>query len=277
MIHNDDNLGRGIDPAVDAARPEIARRLRAVERERGLRILFACESGSRAWGFASTDSDFDVRFIYTMPVENYLQLRPPKDAFDLHTDGDYDLAGWDIRKTAELLRKSNPPLLEWLGSPIMYEADDRITPRLVALRETYFDPKKTSYHYLSLAAGIWKKYLQGDPTPKRKKYLYILRPLACIRYIELHNTQPPTLFDDVLGAIDWPAEAMDAVARLVASKRAAEELGQMPADPVFTSYIPRWLDEAEAAAQAMPTNDTPTDALDELIWDALLPGRGVDA
>ena len=214
MTETTHNLGLGIDAAVDAARPEIARRLRAVERDRGLRVLFACESGSRAWGFASTDSDFDVRFIYTMPVKSYLQLRPPKDAFDMHMDGDYDLAGWDIRKTAELLRKSNPPLLEWLDSPILYEADARIAPRLVALREMYFDPKKTSYHYLSLAAGIWKKYLADDPTPKRKKYLYILRPLACIRFIELHNAQPPTLFDTVLEAIDWPAEAMAAVETL---------------------------------------------------------------
>lgn len=267
------NMGLGIDPAVDEARPEIARRLRAVEQERGLRVVFACESGSRAWGFASTDSDFDVRFIYTMPAASYLQLRPPKDAFDLHMDGDFDLAGWDIRKTAELLRKSNPPLLEWLDSPIIYEADDRIAPRLIALRDTYFDPKKTAYHYLSLAAGIWKKYLANDPTPKRKKYLYILRPLACIRFIEMYNAQPPTLFDAVLDAIDWPAEALEAVNRLVTSKRAAEELGQMPADPVFSRYIPRWLDEAETTAESLPTNDMPTDELDKLIWDTLLPDR----
>ena len=239
-------------------------------------MLFACESGSRAWGFASTDSDFDVRFIYTRPIESYLQLRPPKDAFDLHTDKDYDLAGWDIRKTAELLRKSNPPLLEWLDSPIIYEADERITPKLIGLRNTYFDPKKTAFHYLSLGAGIWGKYISGDPNPKRKKYLYILRPLACIRYIELHRTQPPTLFDQVLAGIDWPAEAMDAVHRLVTAKRAAEELGQMPADPVFSCYIPRWIEEAKHAAEALPTNDITTTALDELIWDALLPGQGQD-
>lgn len=270
MTQTTHNLGLGIDPAVDRARPEIARRLRAVEQERGLRILFACESGSRAWGFASTNSDFDVRFIYTMPVESYLQLRPPKDAFDLHTDGDYDLAGWDIRKTAELMRKSNPPLLEWLDSPIIYEADGHISSRLIELRETYFDPKKTAFHYLSLAAGIWKKYLADDPTPKRKKYLYILRPLACIRFIELHNAQPPTLFDRVLGAIDWPDEAMSAVNDLVVAKRAAEELGQMPADPVLTRHIPLWLEAAERTAEALPTNDTPTASLDQLIWDAVL-------
>ncbi|MFI4860886.1 MAG: DNA polymerase beta superfamily protein, partial [Phycisphaerales bacterium JB063] len=121
--------------------------------------------------------------------------------------------------------------------------------------------------------GIWKKYLADDPTPKRKKYLYILRPLACIRYIELHNAQPPTLFDAVLEAIDWPGEAMDAVTRLVESKRAAEELGQMPADPVFSRFIPQWLDEAERVAEARPTNETETAELDTLIWDALLPHR----
>ncbi|MFK7791002.1 MAG: nucleotidyltransferase domain-containing protein, partial [Phycisphaeraceae bacterium] len=92
--------GLGIDEAVDHVRPEVSRRLREVEKQHNLRIIFACESGSRAWGFASKDSDFDVRFIFVRPTEDYLKLVPPKDAFDLHQDQDFDLAGWDIRKTA---------------------------------------------------------------------------------------------------------------------------------------------------------------------------------
>ena len=119
-----------------------------IEQEHRLRVLFACESGSRAWGFASSDSDFDVRFIYVRPAAHYLRLRPPPEAFDIHGNDDpdveLDLAGWDIRKAAELMRKSNGPLFEWLDSPIIYDQDSIITPRLLALREMYFDPKSRS-------------------------------------------------------------------------------------------------------------------------------------
>ncbi len=262
--------GIGIDEAVDRVRPEIARRLREVEQDRSLRVLFACESGSRAWGFASTDSDFDVRFIFVRPTDQYLRLNPPKDAFDLHQDQDFDLAGWDIRKTAELMRRCNPPLMEWLDSPIIYEADDVITPRLIELRDAYFDPKKAAHHYLSLAAGIWKKYIEGEPNPVRKKYLYVLRPLACIRFIDLHRAQPPTPFDAVLDGIDWDAEVLGSIDALIKQKRSAGELGSQPADPVLTRHVAASLEAAEQTAAELPVNETPTQALNDMIKLAVL-------
>ncbi|MEM6256869.1 MAG: nucleotidyltransferase domain-containing protein [Planctomycetota bacterium] len=270
MSTRESQQGIGIDEAVDRVRPEVSRRLREVEAQRNLRIVFACESGSRAWGFASTDSDFDVRFIFIRPVAEYLKLTPPKDAFDLHQDQDFDLAGWDIRKTAELMRRCNPPLMEWLDSPIVYEADDVISPRLVELRDIYFDPKKAAHHYLSLAAGIWKKYIRDEPSPVRKKYLYALRPLACIKYIELHGKQPPTLFDAVLDGIDWNDEVRGAIATLVEQKRSAGELGSQPADPVLTAHITSALEASERIAESLPVNETPTQALNELINLAVL-------
>jgi hypothetical protein len=262
--------GIGIDEAVDHARPEVARRLREVEAAYELKVLFACESGSRAWGFASSDSDFDVRFIYVRPVRAYLKLNPPQDAFDLHQDQDFDLAGWDIRKTAELMRRCNPPLMEWLDSPIIYEADDVITPKLIELRDAYFDAKKAAHHYLSLAAGVWNKYIADNPNPVRKKYLYVIRPLACIRHITLHNSQPPTLFDDVLEAIDWPADVRETLDRLVEQKRSAGELGEQPADPLLSQHITRCLKQYESDAHAMPVNEKPTQPLNNLINLAIL-------
>lgn len=260
----------GIDQAVDRVRSEVARRLREVEKQRNLRVLFACESGSRAWGFASNDSDFDVRFIFVRPTESYLRLNPPKDAFDLHQDQDFDLAGWDIRKTAELMRRCNPPLMEWLDSPIIYEADADVTPRLLELRDQYFDPKKAAHHYLSLAAGIWNKYIKDEPNPVRKKYLYVLRPLACIRYIDLHRTQPPTLFDAVLDGIDWPDAVCEAIAALIQQKRNAGELGSQPADTALSAHVAASLEHAEQVAEALPVNETPTQPLNDMINLAVL-------
>lgn len=262
--------GVGIDPAVDAIRPEILRLLAHIEQEHDLRIVYACESGSRAWGFASGNSDFDIRFIFIRPATAYLRLRPPTDAFDLPADGDLDAGGWDIRKTAELMRRSNPPLLEWLDSPIVYRADGDISDALIRLRSIYFDPKKAAYHYLSMANSVFQSYLD-DLEPKRKKYLYALRPLAAIRYIELHNAQPPTVMSQTLAAINWPAQAMAAITKLVEQKKAGEELGCGPRDPVLDEHIQQALAHGETVAAALPINNVSTQQLDELIHQAILP------
>ena len=264
-----------VDPAVEAMRPTVRDALRRVERERNLRVVFACESGSRAWGFASDDSDFDVRFIFVRPAAEYLRLRPPTDAFDLMGIGHelIDLAGWDIRKTAELMRKSNGPLFEWLDSPIIYERDDRVSPRLIELSDVYFDPKKAMYHYLSLAAGVWKKYLADRPTCQRKKYLYTLRPIACIKYIEANRSQPPTRFESMLAAIELPEDVRQSIDSLVADKKANRELGEGPADPVLHAWIERALIDGDSAAAAMPPSSENNAALDALVADAIL-GEG---
>ena len=262
----------GVDPDVDAIRGTVAERLREVEREHRLTVLFACESGSRAWGFASRDSDFDIRFIYVRPAADYLRLRPPPEAFDIHGSGDpdLDLAGWDIRKTAELMRKSNGPLFEWLDSPIIYEHDDVLTPRLVALRDVYFNPKKCIHHYLSLAGGVWKKYLADRPDPIRKKYLYALRPLACVQYIDRHRRQPPTSFQSVLDAIDLDADTRGAIMRLLDQKRDGTELGRGPADPVLDRWITDSLKFGEELATALPGSGADHGELDRLIADVIL-------
>ena len=270
--------GLDIDTEVDAIRSVAASRLRRVEQEHRLRVLFACESGSRAWGFASRDSDFDVRFIFVRPAADYLRLRPPPDAFDIQgtddSDVDLDLAGWDIRKAAELMRKSNGPLFEWLESPIIYEQDGNVAPRLIALRNEYFDPKKSIHHYLSLAGGVWKKYLADRPDPIRKKYLYSLRPLACVRYIDRHRRQPPTCFESVLRAIDLDNETLGAVMRLLEQKRNHLELGRGPADPVLNRWIIDALKKGEHLALSMPGSSADTSNLDRLIADAILTPEG---
>lgn len=273
MSQHSDSLG--VDVAVDRVRPLVRERLRVVEQERDLRVVFACESGSRAWGFASEDSDYDVRFIYVRPAEAYLRLRPPVDAFDQQDDNDLDLAGWDIRKTAELMRKSNSALFEWLGSPIIYEQDDEISSRLVELRNLYFDPKKSVYHYLSLAGGIWSKYIAGNPAPVRKKYLYAIRPLACIRFIEKHMCQPPTLFESVLNGIEVGGEVRGAIDRLVDDKKQNRELGSGVVDSVLNAWIKSEVEHGERLGESLSPVDITYKELDGLIADSVLGRRGV--
>ncbi len=261
-----------IDPAlVDAATvQQVHALLDQIESDRGLRILYACESGSRAWGFASSNSDYDVRFIYSYPLREYLRLRQPVDAFDRQAPNDIDAGGWDIRKVAELMRRSNPPLMEWIDSPIVYRAESQVLAKLRELRSIYFDAKKAVFHYLSMASQVWSNHLDGEASPVRKKYLYALRPLACVSYIERHRSQPPTRFEDVLGSIDWPDAVMEHVRGLVARKKANMELGAAHADVVLNAHIASSIENGKRIGDALPPNDQPNDALDELIADVLM-------
>jgi predicted nucleotidyltransferase len=169
----------------EAIAEEVRRRLDHVEMSEGVRILLAVESGSRAWGFPSRDSDYDVRFVYIHPPEWYLSV----DA-DLHRDvierpilDEIDLSGWEIRKALLLFAKSNPPLLEWLSSPLVYRDTKTLASRLRDLLPAYYAPNASLYHYLHMAQGNFKDYLRGDVVWV-KKYFYVLRPLLAVRWIE---------------------------------------------------------------------------------------------
>ncbi len=142
---------------------EIRSQLENIEAEEGVRILFACESGSRAWGFPSADSDYDVRFLYLHPPEWYLSidLEKKRDVIERPINEQIDLSGWDLRKALGLLRKSNPPLLEWLGSPIIYWEKYSVAQQMRALTSTYYSPKACMYHYLHMARGNYREYLRG--------------------------------------------------------------------------------------------------------------------
>ncbi|HZO87930.1 MAG TPA: nucleotidyltransferase domain-containing protein [Chthonomonadaceae bacterium] len=154
--------------------------LEAIEVERGVRILYAVESGSRAWGFASVDSDYDVRFLYMRPLKDYLRIDPPRDVIELPITEALDVNGWDVFKALKLFRSSNPPLLEWLFSPIIYREQGALAASLRALARAHASPRRMTYHYLSMARNNYKLYIAGRSEVNAKKYLYVLRPLLCI-------------------------------------------------------------------------------------------------
>lgn len=162
-----------------------------------MRILYACESGSRAWGFQSKDSDYDIRFIYIHPIEWYLSIHKRRDVIEKPMDGLLDFSGWDIRKALNLFQKSNPPLLEWLQSPHVYYERFSLAQKMRKISPALFSPKSCLYHYLHMAEGNFRQYLRGDQV-KVKKYFYVLRPLLACRWIERYNSMPPMEFGALL-------------------------------------------------------------------------------
>ena len=220
---------------------EIRNRLEQIETERNVRILFAAESGSRAWGLESPDSDYDVRFVYVRPLKEYLRVDEPRDVIEWQLDEVYDINGWDLRKALMQIAKSNPAIYEWLNSPIIY----RESPEWAGAREAAFrcfSEKAGVCHYYGLAKNTFLTYLTGDRV-SYKKYFYALRPLLVARYIESCHEAPPMLFRDLMKQ-DLPEELKTAAAELLEIKRQTPEGELMPRIPAISDFI-----EAEIKAQ----------------------------
>lgn len=180
-------------------------RLREVATERGVRLRYACESGSRAWGLASTDSDYDVRFIYQHSREWYLQLASPKEMIGpiMELEGELDLVGWDLRKLLNHLAGSNAGVIEWLHSPVHYYVEDDFLQRLRQLAGTYFQPAKVAAHYLGIARSAEKAgYDETDNSWNLKKYCYFMRPVLAARFVLNERRISPVPFAQLLPLID---------------------------------------------------------------------------
>jgi len=255
-----------MDPTVQ---DEIQARLDALEAEHDIRVIYACESGSRAWGFASTDSDYDVRFLYAHSHAWYLSLdlQRRSDTLDVPITDDLDLHGWDVRKALQLFRKSNPPLLEWLQSPIVYRQHADVMERWRSLLPTYYTPIAAGYHYLHMAQGNYTDYLKGNDRIWIKKYLYVLRPLLGIRWIEQRSTPVPTEFARLVDAGVTDADLRDAIDRLLTRKRSGEELDEGPRLPLIHAFIADELNRLEDTRFASPDDKKPLKPLNRLFRD----------
>ncbi len=227
-------------------RAKILEALRHIEEEEGVRIVYACESGSRAWGFASVDSDYDVRFIYVHPLDWYLSVGNQKDIIETPVDGQMDINGWDVRKSLNLLRKSNSVILEWLDSPIKYCEDDLAITPLVELSYKAFMPRSSFKHYIGMA----KKSLAGcqtDEKVKIKSYLYAIRPVLCCRWIVKFQKQAPMLIDDLIAEFlpDRGNELRQYVDHIIRIKKGSGEGGRIERSPLLENYLRVQLEELE--------------------------------
>ncbi|MDJ0838264.1 MAG: nucleotidyltransferase domain-containing protein [Acidobacteriota bacterium] len=208
-----------------------------IERERKVRILFACESGSRAWGFASPDSDYDVRFVYAHDVAWHLRLGKRRDTIQAMLPDDLDLSGWELGKALRLFAGCNLSLYEWLGSPLIYREKPVFTSALRPLIPSYFNPKKAVHHYLGIARGAAES-LHEDGTIGIKKFFYLLRPLMACRWITEKRTMPPTLFVDMLSEEGLlPAHLSEAVEAIRKKKRTAPEGFRISLPDRLSSWI----------------------------------------
>lgn len=254
-----------VDPAV---RNTIVARLRSVEEAESVRVIYACESGSRAWGFASSDSDYDVRFIFAHTKEWYLSIDDGSDVSE-HNDGLLDISGWDIRKTLRLLRKSNPPLLEWLRSPIVYLEEPTTTGRIRGLATSFFSLRSCLHHYLHMAEGNYREYLRGSEV-KVKKYFYVLRPLLACMWIEANNAAPPMEFEELLRSQTLDDRLAAEIDRLLSRKRAGTEMDIEPRIDVMNEFIEATLSHFSYLAKNAASQPTPeTRVLDELFRETI--------
>ncbi len=249
----------------------VDQQLARIEAEEGITILYACESGSRAWGFHSADSDYDVRFIYMRPPQAYMKLERPRDVIERPIIDDWDINGWDVFKACALLRKSNPPLLEWLGSPIIYRERGPFAGSCRAIAGRHFSMRACCEHYLSMAMSHWRDHISERPIVIRKKYLYVLRPLACIEWILAHKTMPPTAFDDVLAKLDQPDAVCRTIETLLRDKAANHEMFAGPADVILNNHITERLACLPERVRNLAPRTFPSDELDDLLLSLLQP------
>jgi len=223
------------------SRSTISDELATIEQVHGVRVVFACESGSRAWGFASEDSDFDVRFVYVRPITDYLSLETPRDVIEHAVEAEnspigveLDMVGWDLAKFMRLLHGSNPSAIEWLGSTTVYRKESRFS-EVEGLRDRCFDPPASAWHYYGMAKKHDLRYLNGDLV-SAKKYLYIIRAILAAKWSISRFSPAPMPFEELVNAILLP-ELRPAVENLLERKLSGKENGLAGHDSGLDNWI----------------------------------------
>jgi predicted nucleotidyltransferase len=239
----------------------IKEKLRQVESQSGITILLACETGSRAWGFPSPDSDYDVRFIYCHPLDWYLSIEDRKDTIE-YLEGDLDLVGWDIRKSLQLLRKSNAALFERLQSPIIYRQQPGIREKLTQLAPAYFSARAGLHHYLGMAHNYYKACAPAAGV-KLKSYFYLLRTALAGLWIVEHQSPPPLSFQGLLPLVQQ-ASVLARINTLLGLKTRKRETYLHPKEPELEAYVGSMLEYCQRSTDTFAKHQGPTDPLNDL-------------
>ena len=246
----------------------ILAQLNEIEKNHNVVILYACESGSRAWGFPSADSDYDVRFIYLRPVKWYLSVEEKRDVIEVPINEQLDINGWDLRKALQLFRKSNPPLMEWLGSPIIYMDKYSIRSSLREMGKSYYSPFTCFHHYLGTARNHYREATQGEGI-KIKSYFYTLRTLLATRWVEAGYGVIPTEFEILLERMVTSSALKAEIQELLNLKKTGIEKDHKPHLPGISEYIEVELARLENSQISLENKSAPYEILDNIFQKAL--------
>ena len=243
---------------------EIKNKLKVIGNSKNVNILFACESGSRAWGFASPDSDFDVRFIYIKPLDWYLSVSEKKDSIDI-MDGDFDAVGWELKKQLKLMIKSNIPALEHLFSPIIYKGNELLINEMREIGLECFSPIKSMFHYLSMS----KKYEEKlhNENVKLKDLFYALRTSLAGKWILENNSLPPVVFEKMLYLVDDNLENEIRGLMDVKSKNAERYLH--PKNIKVVKLVSEIISENNKYAKTLPSGKPNSDRINSFLYKTI--------
>ncbi len=219
-----------------------------VVRDDGVRIPLAIESGSRAWGFPSPDSDYDCRFIFVRNEDAYLSLTAPRDVIETPLIGDLDINGWDLGKALRLMLKGNAVILEWLRSPVIYRGDESFREAFLSLAQSHAERQLIGRHYLHLGERQARTYFGDGKSVAVKKLFYALRPAAALRWMRLHpnDAVPPMHFPTLMADCAPPADVTAVTKELLVRKAETREMGEGPLPVAIARFVEGEFAEARA-------------------------------
>ena len=246
---------------------QIKEKLNEIERKENVTVLFAVESGSRAWGFASDDSDHDVRFVYRRnDINDYLRLDGIRDVIEYELNDVYDISGWDLDKTLKLLHSSNPVIFEWLSSKIVYK-ETGFLDEFREFAKSYFRVIKGAHHYLHMAEKNYEEHLKTDEV-KLKKYFYVLRSLLAVRYILEYHESPPILFKDLVET-ELDESLKETVYELIDIKKNSTEPDTIRRIEVLDEYIVKELGSLKKEVNGLKKEETDWEGLNRFFIETI--------
>lgn len=236
-----------------------------IEEEKKVKVLLACETGSRAWGFPSPDSDYDVRILYVHERDWYIQLSEGRDSIEaMLENNDLDISGWELRKALRLLMKSNAPLLERIQSPIIYSADESFLKEVNSLAPKFYSKIATMHHYLSMAKKCNEEVRTGGEY-KLKKLFYALRTAVACKWIQDKQEIPPIQFEKMLEALEIDSVIKDKIQDLISLKSTKNESYMHSGQEDILSFISHCIDKADKVVKSLPANKGDVELLNQFL------------
>jgi len=241
---------------------KIIKYLKTIEEEKNIKILLACETGSRAWGFPSPDSDYDIRMIYIHKKDWYLSLKEKKDSINLmYEDNDIDITGWELRKALRLLKKSNPPLLERIQSPILYMYDQEFLTEINQISKGVYSKISTIYHYLNMSKKIFLE-IENTEKYKLKKLFYTLRTAITCKWIMEKDEISPIDFNIMLENLNLDENIVKNIKELIDLKSKVDESYLHSGENDLFIFIKDILELAELKSKELPAAQFDSEVLD---------------